>query len=84
MWCSNDALNSPSLASLDYCVIKIPRWDLTKFTRVSTRIGSQMKSVGEVMSVARTFEEAMQKAIRSVDEKLNGFQSRDDLAREYV
>jgi carbamoylphosphate synthase large subunit len=65
-------------------VIKIPRWDLTKFSRVSTRIGSQMKSVGEVMSVARTFEEAMQKAIRSVDDKLNGFQSRDDLPREYV
>lgn len=70
--------------SLDYCVVKIPRWDLTKFSRVSTRIGSQMKSVGEVMSIARNFEEAIQKAIRSVDDKLPGFQAREDLSKEYV
>lgn len=70
--------------SLDYCVIKMPRWDLSKFTRVSTRIGSQMKSVGEVMSIARSFEEAMQKAIRSVNDQLPGFQARDDLPNEYV
>jgi carbamoyl-phosphate synthase/aspartate carbamoyltransferase len=59
--------------SLDYCVVKIPRWDLKKFTRVSTQLGSSMKSVGEVMSIGRTFEEAIQKAIRSVDFHNLGF-----------
>ena len=50
--------------ALDYVVIKIPRWDLIKFKRASKKIGSEMKSVGEVMSIGRTFEEALQKAIR--------------------
>ncbi|KAM8953468.1 multifunctional protein CAD isoform 1-T1 [Pelodytes ibericus] len=59
--------------SLDYCVVKIPRWDLSKFLRVSTKIGSSMKSVGEVMSVGRSFEEAFQKALRMVDENCVGF-----------
>ena len=59
--------------SLDYVVVKIPRWDLKKFTRVSTLLGSSMKSVGEVMSIGRTFEEAIQKAIRSVDPGNLGF-----------
>ncbi|RJE20726.1 hypothetical protein PHISCL_06947 [Aspergillus sclerotialis] len=59
--------------SLDYVVVKIPRWDLKKFTRVSTQLGSSMKSVGEVMSIGRTFEEAIQKAIRSVDFSNLGF-----------
>lgn len=59
--------------SLDYCVVKIPRWDLSKFTRVSTKIGSSMKSVGEVMAIGRRFEEAFQKALRMVDESVNGF-----------
>ncbi|XP_071450455.1 multifunctional protein CAD isoform X2 [Hetaerina americana] len=59
--------------SLDYCVVKVPRWDLGKFSRVSTKIGSSMKSVGEVMSVGRCFEEAFQKALRMVDEEVNGF-----------
>lgn len=59
--------------SLDYVVVKIPRWDLKKFTRVSTQLGSAMKSVGEVMSIGRTFEEAIQKAIRSVDYHNLGF-----------
>ena len=59
--------------SLDYVVVKIPRWDLKKFTRVSTQLGSSMKSVGEVMSIGRTFEEAIQKAIRSVDYQNLGF-----------
>uniref|UniRef100_A0A7N8YF46 Carbamoyl-phosphate synthetase 2, aspartate transcarbamylase, and dihydroorotase n=1 Tax=Mastacembelus armatus TaxID=205130 RepID=A0A7N8YF46_9TELE len=54
--------------SLDYCVVKVPRWDLSKFLRVSTKIGSSMKSVGEVMAVGRSFEEAFQKALRMVDE----------------
>ncbi len=50
--------------ALDYVVVKIPRWDLQKFRRVSKRIGPEMKSVGEVMAIGRNFEEAMQKAIR--------------------
>ncbi|XP_042324499.1 CAD protein isoform X2 [Sceloporus undulatus] len=59
--------------SLDYCVVKIPRWDLSKFLRVSTKIGSSMKSVGEVMAIGRSFEEAFQKALRMVDENCLGF-----------
>ena len=59
--------------SLDYVVVKIPRWDLKKFTRVTTQLGSSMKSVGEVMSIGRTFEEAIQKAIRAVDPSNLGF-----------
>ncbi len=50
--------------ALDYVVVKIPRWDLQKFRNVSTRLGSEMKSVGEVMAIGKTFEEAMQKALR--------------------
>ena len=50
--------------ALDYCVVKVPRWDLGKFKDVDTRIGSEMKSVGEVMSIGRSFEEALQKALR--------------------
>jgi len=50
--------------ALDYCVIKMPRWDLSKFKDVDTRLGSEMKSVGEVMAIGRSFEEALQKAIR--------------------
>ncbi|KAI0380070.1 carbamoyl-phosphate synth [Hypomontagnella monticulosa] len=59
--------------SLDYVVVKMPRWDLKKFTRVSTQLGSAMKSVGEVMSIGRTFEEAIQKAIRAIDFHNLGF-----------
>jgi carbamoyl-phosphate synthase/aspartate carbamoyltransferase/dihydroorotase len=58
--------------SLDYVVVKIPRWDLSKFTHVSTRIGSSMKSVGEVMAIGRKFEEALQKALRMVNENCLG------------
>lgn len=47
--------------SLDYVVVKMPRWDLSKFARVSTKIGSSMKSVGEAMAIGRSFEEAFQK-----------------------
>ena len=50
--------------ALDYVVVKIPRWDLQKFRNVSKKIGTEMKSVGEVMAIGKTFEEAMQKAIR--------------------
>jgi carbamoyl-phosphate synthase/aspartate carbamoyltransferase len=59
--------------SLDYIVVKIPRWDLKKFTRVSKVLSSSMKSVGEVMSIGRTFEETIQKAIRAIDDQFLGF-----------
>ena len=52
---------------------QIPRWDLGKFAKVSTKIGSSMKSVGEVMAVGRRFEEALQKALRMVDPASLGF-----------
>jgi carbamoyl-phosphate synthase large subunit len=53
--------------ALDYIVVKIPRWDLQKFQKVSRQIGSGMKSVGEVMAIGRTFEEALQKALRMLE-----------------
>ncbi|PKU33585.1 cad protein [Limosa lapponica baueri] len=68
--------------SLDYCVVKIPRWDLSKFLRVSTKIGSSMKSVGEVMAIGRNFEEAFQKALRMVDENCVGFDHTVKLASD--
>jgi carbamoyl-phosphate synthase large subunit len=58
------ATNACFEPSLDYCVVKAPRWDLLKFKNVENRIGSEMKSVGEVMSIGRSFEEALQKALR--------------------
>ncbi|KAI8925345.1 hypothetical protein BC831DRAFT_273897 [Entophlyctis helioformis] len=61
--------------SLDYVVTKIPRWDLSKFQHVARDIGSSMKSVGEVMAIGRTWEESLQKAVRMVDPKFEGFQS---------
>ncbi|MHA2007562.1 MAG: carbamoyl-phosphate synthase (glutamine-hydrolyzing) large subunit [Promethearchaeota archaeon] len=63
--------------ALDYLVLKIPRWDLAKFQKVDRRIGSQMKSVGEVMAIGRTFEEVMQKAIRMLDIGMKGFVAND-------
>jgi len=60
--------------ALDYCVVKIPRWDLGKFQNASRALGSAMASVGEVMAVGRTFEESFQKAIRMVDPAFPGFQ----------
>ena len=59
--------------ALDYCVVKIPRWDLNKFIGVSKNIGSSMKSVGEIMAIGRTFEEAIQKGIRMVGLGMHGF-----------
>ncbi|CAG0895908.1 unnamed protein product [Cyprideis torosa] len=59
--------------ALDYVVVKLPRWDLNKFTNVSRKIGSAMKSVGEVMAIGVSFEEALQKGIRMLDNGLNGF-----------
>ncbi|KAJ3372469.1 hypothetical protein GGF31_001910 [Allomyces arbusculus] len=70
--------------SLDYCVVKIPRWDLKKFHRVSKKISSQMKSVGEVMSIGRTFEETIQKAIRSVEYSFVGFSKNDYVKPEEI
>ncbi|KAI0085254.1 carbamoyl-phosphate synthase [Irpex rosettiformis] len=63
--------------SLDYVVVKIPRWDLKKFNRVSRLLSSSMKSVGEVMSIGRTFEETIQKAIRAIDDQFAGFAKND-------
>jgi len=62
--------------SLDYIVTKVPRWDLKKFERVSPLLGSQMKSVGEVMAIGRSFEESLQKALRMVDTSNLGFESK--------
>ena len=58
--------------ALDYVVVKIPRWDISKFARAETTISSAMKSVGEVMAIGRTFEEAIQKAVRMLQLKLQG------------
>lgn len=69
--------------SIDYIVVKIPRWPFDKFKGVDTKIGVQMKATGEVMAIGRTFEEAIQKAIRSLDIGLHGFEyyeyTEDDL-----
>ena len=63
--------------SLDYCVVKMPRWDLKKFQRVSNKLGSSMLSVGEVMAIGRTFEETIQKACRMVNPALAGLDGED-------
>ncbi len=63
--------------ALDYVVLKYPRWDLQKFKKVSLDIGSEMKSVGEVMAIARGYEEALQKAIRMLDVGMNGLVCND-------
>ena len=59
--------------ALDYVALKFPRWDLQKFVQVNRHLGSEMKSVGEVMSLGRSFEEVLQKAIRMLDNGMNGF-----------
>jgi carbamoyl-phosphate synthase large subunit len=65
--------------ALDYIVVKIPRWDLNKFIGVSKEIGSSMKSVGEVMAIGRTFEEAIQKGLRMVGQGTHGFVGNSDI-----
>ncbi len=65
--------------ALDYIVCKIPRWDLNKFVGVTKEIGSSMKSVGEVMAIGRTFEEAIQKGLRMVGQGMHGFVGNNDL-----
>ncbi len=67
--------------SLDYCVVKIPRWNFEKFPGADATLGPQMKSVGEVMAIGRTFPEALNKAIRGLEIGLDGFSA--DLARRY-
>ena len=59
--------------ALDYVVVKIPRWDLTKFQGVKHELGSSMKSVGEVMAIGRTFEESLQKGLRMIGQGMHGF-----------
>jgi len=63
--------------ALDYVVVKFPRWDLQKFKKVHPGIGSEMKSVGEVMAIGRTYEEALQKAIRMLDVGMKGIVCND-------
>ncbi|MBR4573225.1 MAG: carbamoyl-phosphate synthase (glutamine-hydrolyzing) large subunit, partial [Prevotella sp.] len=65
--------------SLDYMICKIPRWDLTKFAGVSRLIGSSMKSVGEIMSIGRTFEEMIQKGLRMIGQGMHGFVGNDHI-----
>ncbi|MBQ7442330.1 MAG: carbamoyl-phosphate synthase large subunit, partial [Bacteroidaceae bacterium] len=65
--------------ALDYVVCKLPRWDLSKFHGVSHLLGSSMKSVGEVMAIGRTFEEALQKGLRMIGQGMHGFVDNHDL-----
>ncbi len=74
MGTTNSAYVAPSL---DYMICKIPRWDLTKFSGVSRQIGSSMKSVGEIMSIGRSFEEMMQKGLRMIGQGMHGFVGND-------
>ncbi len=66
----NSAYKAPEV---DYMIVKIPRWDLTKFVGVSRQIGSSMKSVGEIMSIGKSFEEIMQKGLRMIGQGMHGF-----------
>jgi carbamoyl-phosphate synthase large subunit len=70
--------------ALDYIVCKIPRWDLGKFHGVSKIIGSSMKSVGEVMAIGRTFEEAVQKGLRMIGQGMHGFVANRNLEFENI
>ena len=79
MGTTNSAYVAPSL---DYLICKIPRWDLTKFTGVSRKIGSSMKSVGEIMSIGRSFEEMLQKGLRMIGQGMHGFVGNDHVKFE--
>lgn len=70
--------------ALDYVVCKIPRWDLGKFHGVHREIGSSMKSVGEVMSIGRTFEEAIQKGLRMIGQGMHGFVANHEMKVENI
>lgn len=76
MGTTNSAYTAPSL---DYLICKIPRWDLTKFDGVSRKIGSSMKSVGEIMSIGRSFEEVIQKGLRMIGQGMHGFVGNEHL-----
>ena len=67
--------------SLDYLVVKMPRWDLKKFPRTPKEIGSAMKSTGEVMAIGRRFEEALQKAVRMMDGPFHGFEDHEETSQ---
>ena len=79
MGTTNSAYVAPSL---DYLICKIPRWDLTKFAGVSRKIGSSMKSVGEIMSIGRSFEEMIQKGLRMIGQGMHGFVGNDHVKFE--
>ena len=70
--------------ALDYVVCKIPRWDLSKFHGVSHQLGSSMKSVGEVMAIGRTFEEALQKGLRMIGQGMHGFVENKEFRIEHL
>jgi len=72
----NSAYVAPQL---DYIICKIPRWDLTKFVGVSREIGSSMKSVGEIMSIGKSFEEILQKGLRMIGQGMHGFVGNNDI-----
>ena len=67
---------------VDYMIVKIPRWDLTKFAGVSRLIGSSMKSVGEIMSIGKSFQEIMQKGLRMIGQGMHGFVGNNDVEFE--
>lgn len=75
----NSAYKAPEV---DYLIAKIPRWDLTKFAGVSRQIGSSMKSVGEIMSIGKSFEEIMQKGLRMIGQGMHGFVGNNNLTFE--
>ena len=72
----NSAYVAPSV---DYMIVKIPRWDLTKFANVDREIGSSMKSVGEIMSIGKSFEEIIQKGLRMIGQGMHGFVGNRDV-----
>ena len=76
-------MNTPNSAyvapSVDYMIVKIPRWDLTKFSGVDREIGSSMKSVGEIMSIGKSFEEIIQKGLRMIGQGMHGFVGNNDI-----
>jgi carbamoyl-phosphate synthase large subunit len=77
----NSAYVAPSV---DYMIVKIPRWDLTKFQGVSREIGSSMKSVGEIMSIGQSFEEIIQKGLRMIGQGMHGFVGNKDLTFDNI
>ena len=79
MGTSNSAYKAPDL---DYMICKIPRWDLSKFIGVSRQIGSSMKSVGEIMSIGKSFEEIIQKGLRMIGQGMHGFVCNENLQFE--